>query len=162
MHSEAHRQMRTTPMDETRTLYEDDFYGWTERQAALLRSGRLDLIDMDNLAEEIETLGRSEASALRSSYRLIAMHLLKLMVQPGKATPSWTTTIVRERLNVEQEYDDSPGLKPRRAELFAKAYAAARREAAAETGLPLGRFPVDPPFTVDDAEAEDFWPPANL
>lgn len=143
-------------------LHDTDFYGWTQRQAELLRAGRLDGADIANIAEEIEGLGRSQASALRSAYRLIAMHLLKLMVQPGKATPSWTTTIVRERLNVEQEVDDSPGLKPRRAELFAKAYAAARREAAAETGLPLGRFPVDPPFTVDEVEAEDFWPPANL
>ncbi len=143
-------------------LYDTDFYGWTQRQAGLLRAGRLDRADIDNIAEEIDGLGRAQASALRSAYRLIAMHLLEMMLQPEKATPSWTTTIVRERLNVEQDYDDSPGLKPRRAELFAKAYAAARREAAAETGLPLGRFPVDPPFTVDEAEADGFWPSEDL
>ena len=143
-------------------LYGTDFYGWTQRQAGLLRAGRLDRADIVNIAEEIESLGRSQASALRSAYRSIAIHLLKMMLQPEKASPSWTVTVVRERLNVEQDYDDSPGLKPRRSELFAKAYTAARREAAAETGLPLGRFPVDPPFTVDEAEAEDFWPSANF
>ncbi len=134
-------------------LYATDFYTWTQQQAAHLRSGRLSCADVGNIAEEIETLGRSEASALRSAYRLIAMHLLKTMIQPEKATPSWAVTIGRERLNVEQILDENPGLKPRRVELFAKAYDAARREAALE-GLPLGRFPASPPFTVDEVESD--------
>lgn len=143
-------------MDED--LYETDFYTWTQRQAEHLRAGRLDRADIENIAEEIESLGKSEASTVRSAYRLIAMHLLKLMFQPGKATQSWRSTVIRERVNLSDAFDDSPGLKPRRAQLFAKAYSGARREAAAETGLPLARFPVDPPFTVDEAEADGFWP----
>jgi len=139
-------------------LYATDFYAWTQQQAAHLRSGRLNCADIGNIAEEIETLGRSEASALRSAYRLIAMHLLKTMVQPDKATPSWALTIGRERLNIEQILDENPGLKPRRSELFAKAYGAARREAALETGLPLDRFPVLPPFTVDEVESDGTLP----
>lgn len=140
------------------TLYATDFYTWTQEQAAHLRSGRLSCADIGNIAEEIETLGRSEASALRSAYRLIAMHLLKTMVQPDKTTPSWGLTIGRERLNVEQILDENPGLKPKRSELFLKAYGAARREAALETGLPLGRFPASPPFTVDEVESDGSVP----
>ncbi len=143
-------------MDEN--LYETDFYTWTQRQAEHLRAGRLDSADLENIAEEIESLGKSQAAALRSAYRLIALHLLKTMFQPSRATKVWRSTIVRERLNVEEHLADGPGLKPRRAELFAQAYGAARREAADETGLPLGCFPVDPPFTVDELEAEGFWP----
>ena len=145
-------------MDED--LYETDFYTWTQRQAEHLRAGRLDRADLDNIAEEIDSLGKSQAAALRSAYRLIAMHLLKLMVQPGRATKSCRSTIIRERLNVEDRLADGPGLKPGRAELFEQAYAGARRGAAAETGLPLARFPVDPPFTVDEIEDGDFWPVA--
>ena len=145
-------------MDETRTLYEDDFYSWTERQAVLLRSGRLDLIDIDNLAEEIETLGRSEVTALRSSYRLIAMHLLKMMHQPAMAMASGENTVNRERLNVETCLADNPGLKPKRDELFREAYALARREAAFETRLDIGLFPPAPPFDRRDAESPGFWP----
>ena len=103
-------------------LYETDFYTWTQRQADHLRAGRFDLVDLANVVEEIETLGRSEASALRSAYRLIAMHLLKLMIQPEKATKSWRTTIGRERINVGVILSENPGLKPRRTELFTKAY----------------------------------------
>jgi hypothetical protein len=139
-------------------LYETDFYTWTQRQAEYLRAGHLDRADLENIAEEIESLGKSQAAALRSAYRLVALHLLKLIFQPGRATKSWRSTIVRERLNIEQCLSDGPGLKPRRGELLAQAYRAARREAAAETGLPLERFPVDPPFTADEVESEDFWP----
>jgi hypothetical protein len=143
-------------MDED--LYETDFYTWTQRQAEHLRAGRVGHADLANIAEEIESLGKSQAATLRSAYRLIAMHLLKMMVQPARATKSRRSTITRERLDIEEYLADGPGLKPRRAELFGQAHAAARREAAAETRLQLGRFPVDPPFTVDEVEAEDFWP----
>ncbi len=143
------------------TLYDSDFYTWTQEQAALLRSGRFDRIDLANLTEEIETLGRSELSGLRSSYKLIAMHLLKLMMQPAKATTSWTITIKRERGNVEDILDENPGLKPKRRDIFMKAYGSARRDAATETMLPPNVFPVAPPFGVDQVEDPNYWPPGS-
>ena len=48
--------------------YEQDFYGWTQEQASLLKAGRLNELDIDNLIEEIETMGRSEKRALESSF----------------------------------------------------------------------------------------------
>lgn len=152
--------MDTTPAAETAHLYDDDYFSWTQQQAAHLRSGRLAHVDLENVAEEIESLGKSQLAALTSSYRLIAMHLMKVVAQPDKASLSWINTAGRERGNVELLLDDNPGLKPKRAERFAKAYAVARRDAAADTGLPLARFPADPPFDVDDAEARAFWPEA--
>ena len=146
-------------MDETETLHDEDFYSWAEQQAALLRAGRLDLIDVDDLAEEIETLGRSEAAALRSSDRLIAMHLLKMIHRPAMATASRENTVDRERLNVETCLADNPGLKPRRDELFRDAYALARRDAAFETKLDIGLFPPAPPFERSEAGSPGFWPP---
>ena len=120
----------------------------------------LDRVDVENLAEEIESLGKSQLHALTSCYRLIAMHLLKFLVQPDKASFSWATTISRERGNLELLLDDNPGMKPKRVERFARAYEVARRDAATETGLPLEHFPLQSPFDVDDVEARDFWPAA--
>lgn len=140
------------------SLYETDFFSWTREQARLLRSGKIDLIDVSNLAEEIDTLGRSEAAALRSSYRLISMHLLKMLHQPERATASWENSVNRERLNVETALADNPGLKPRRAVLFAEGYELARREAAFETKLDQKLFPVEPPFDIVQAESYEFWP----
>ena len=150
-------------MDNTRdrsesALYESDFHTWTEHQAAYLRQGRYEAVDLANVAEEIEALGRSQLAALRSSYRLIAMHLLKLMHQPERATASRENTINRERGEIADLLDDNPGLKPKRAALFAKAYASARADAAFETRLAIERFPEQPPFSFGDVEAKQFWP----
>ncbi|MGD0635626.1 MAG: DUF29 domain-containing protein [Beijerinckiaceae bacterium] len=142
------------------SLYERDFYTWTQEQAGLLKSGQLDKVDLANLTEEIETLGRSELSALRSSYKLIAMHLLKMIKQPEMATASWEITINRERGNVEDVLDDNPGLKPKCHDIFKKAYASARRDAATETKMDVSLFPIEPPFSVDQVEDTSYWPPS--
>ena len=141
-----------------RPLYDTDFYSWAAEQARLLRAGRTDLLDVDNIAEEIETLGRSEAAALRSSYRLICLHLLKMIFQAERATRSWENTVHRERLNAESTLADDPGLQPRRGSLFEEGYALARREASFETRLDLNLIPNHPPFSITQAEASDFWP----
>ena len=139
-------------------LYDQDFFGWATRQADLLRRGRFAEADLANIVEEIETLGRSEKRELESAYRLICLHLLKLMFQPSHASRSWLNTIVRERNTAERVLDDSPSLRPRRDSLFRAAYRQARKEAAAETGLPLSIFPDVPPFTLDQVAADDFLP----
>ncbi|MDX7952535.1 DUF29 domain-containing protein [Lichenihabitans sp. Uapishka_5] len=130
--------------------YAEDFYGWSHQQAERLRAGDWTGVDAVNLAEEIETLGRSEAAALRSSLRLVAIHLLKFRYQPQRASRSWRVTVERERINAERSLDENPSLKPRLAELFAQAYADARRLAAAETRLAIATFPVEPPFSLDE------------
>ena len=127
------------------SLYEEDFYAWTSAQAALLREGRLDEIDIANILEEIESLGRSLVTELRSRLKILAQHLLKEIYQPEKASRSWATTIVNQRDEIEQLLDGNPSLKPQTSEVFAKAYASARKTAAAETGIPLKTFPKDRP-----------------
>ena len=151
-------------MDEIRApddsdLYDRDFDRWVDVQATHLRQGRLDLLDKGHLIEEIEGLGKSQLFTLRSSYALIAMHLLKQIKQPEKASASWENTINRERGNVVELLDENPGLKPKREEAFAKAYAKARSDAAFETKLPLRSFPIDPPFTLPQVESKTWWPP---
>ena len=138
--------------------YEGDVYGWSLEQAKLLRDGRYDAVDIENVAEEIESSGRSQPAALQSSYRLIAAHLLKVLFQPERLTRSWNFTILRERLDAQDCLDASPSLKPRRRELFDAAYRQARKLAAAETGLALKTFPVEPPFTLDELSSEDHTP----
>ena len=62
----------------TTTLYETDFYAWTQRQADLLRAETFEEVDWRNLIEEIETLGRSEKNEVQSRLIVLIMHLLKL------------------------------------------------------------------------------------
>ena len=117
-------------------LYESDFYAWTQRQAELIRHGDVAAVDLSNILEEIETLGRKEVSELRSRYTVLATHLLKQMFQPARAGRSWRTTILNQRIAIARHVNDNPSLKSKAEEIFAEAYADARLIAASKTGLP--------------------------
>lgn len=156
MATSAKRSTAATPT--VSTLYDSDFHAWARQQADLVRSGRFDALDRDRLIEEIESLGHSEERSLQSSYKLIVMHLLKIIHQPRKRTESWNETIIRERDNVQDMIASYPGLKPKRQALFDTAFPKARTLAAKETGLPLKTFPVEAPFTREQAEDDGFWP----
>lgn len=148
----------------TATRYEDDVYTWTQEQAAALRRAartRLDLpdpIDFANVAEEIESLGIAQLHALYSRYVVLLMHLLKWQYQPERRTPSWSATIRTQRREIAKLLRLSPGLKPKRPAELAEAYAAAREDAAAETGLPVERFPETCPYTLEEVESPAWWP----
>jgi hypothetical protein len=148
-------------------LYEADLLAWTEAQAALLRrAGSLRLnavpgLDWENLAGEIEDLGRSRLRELSSRYRAILLHLLKWRYQASLRTPSWRFTIRDQRDEVAEVLAESPSLRGRRQAELDRAYARARKAAADETGLPLATFPERCPFTVEQVEDEGFWPEAG-
>ena len=66
------------PGDEpVRAEYERDFYSWLMEQARHLREGRYEALDRDNLAEEIEALGREQFNKLVSALRVLMLHMLK-------------------------------------------------------------------------------------
>jgi hypothetical protein len=148
----AKRELPTLPR------YEADFYSWALEQALLLRERRLAELDLDNLADEVEDLARREAKELRSRYETLLRHLLKWEFQPDKRSSGWQITIGRERREIPEHLAENPGLQPRRAELFVKAYPTARDNAAIETKLPLQRFPVQNPYTLDMTLDPEFWP----
>lgn len=140
------------------TLYERDFYAWLMEQAEKLRARSHNDLDWDNLAEEIESVGRSERKEVRSRLTLLIHHLLKWQFQPGKRSESWRITISEQRgwFPINAEY--SPSLKSYPAEIFDKAYADGRRRAIEETGLSPKMFPTEPPFTAQQALDGAFWP----
>jgi uncharacterized damage-inducible protein DinB len=76
--------MATRIKARTGKLYETDFFLWTKEQAAALRAGRLDALDRDNLAEEVESLGRKDRRELESRLTVLVMHLLKWRHQPAE------------------------------------------------------------------------------
>jgi hypothetical protein len=148
----------------TDSLHESDFYSWSlEQAAALRRAAELRLnapvaLDWENLAEEVESMGIEQANRLRSSYKVLLMHLLKWRFQPTRRSRSWRRTILRERGEIEDHLEDNPGLVRRQAELFEQAYRRARRDAARETGLPIETFPPTCPWSLQQVMDDAFWP----
>jgi Domain of unknown function DUF29 len=110
----------------TARLYEEDFVRWTEHQSNALREaaqfGTNLPLDWENLAEEIESLGRSQRHELRSRIAVILEHLLKLEHSPATDPRSgWMETIARERSEIELVLDDSPSLRGDIARMIAEA-----------------------------------------
>jgi len=136
--------------------YERDFYSWSLEQARLVREGRWSAIDRENVAEEIESLGREQFSKLESAIRVLLVHILKWDHQPRRRSRSWTLSIKERRVALDQVLDDNPGLKPRIGEAIERAYRRARIEAARETGLDEERFPAQCPYSRDDVVARAF------
>ncbi len=139
-------------------LYERDFYAWTVATAAALKSGDWQEIDLVNLIEEVEAMGRVEKAALESNLVVVLMHLLKYLYQPQKRSSSWINSIVEHRRRIDQALKVSPSLKPYIEEVFLECYLDARVDAAAETGLAEDIFPIAPPFTLQKAIDPKFQP----
>ncbi len=145
------------PGDEpVRSEYERDFYSWLMEQARLLREGRFDALDRDNLAEEIESLGREQFNKLVSALRIAMLHMLKWDHQPSLRSRSWVLSIGEQRLEIADVLADNPGLKPRLGEAIARAYRRARIEAARETGLEEAVFPTECSYLFDDVIKRNF------
>jgi hypothetical protein len=145
-------------MPRNAAAYDEDFFAWTEEQARLLRAGEFSQLDIANVAEEMEDMGRSIRRELRNRLSVLTMHLLKWRYQPGYRSPSWSGTISEQREQIADLISESPSLKPVLAQEFTKMYRSAVNKAMSETGLPEATFPADCPFTPDQILAADFLP----
>ncbi|HZZ61405.1 MAG TPA: DUF29 domain-containing protein [Roseiarcus sp.] len=139
-------------------LYDRDFYAWSREQSELLRAGKLAEADIEHIAEEIDSMGRTEKRELISRLSLLLLHLLKWRYQPGKRGPSWEASIRVQRKRLADHLEDNPSLKPLLPQALASAYHDASLEAVAETGLVDSTFPKACPWTVGEVLDEGFWP----
>jgi Domain of unknown function DUF29 len=139
-------------------IYEDDFYAWTQEQARLLRSGDLQAVDAGNVAEEIESMGRSDRRELKSRLTVLLTHLLKWTYQPEHRSTGWLSTIVEQRRQIAEVLADSPSLAKALDDALASAYADAREDAARETGLGLETFPATIPYATSAILDKAFMP----
>ena len=138
--------------------YQKDFYSWTCEQAELLKAGRFNELDVFNLVEEIETMGRSEKRELQSRLMVLLVHLLKWQYQPARRSRSWILTIKGQRINLEDVINDNLGLKPQLLGLLNNAYRLAIVEVCKQTMLEESIFPVKCPWTLDQIRDEGYFP----
>jgi len=141
-------------------LYETDFYGWVKEQSGILKAGSFASLDLDNLIEEIEDMGRSRQRALESRLEILLMYLLKWQFQQERMTPSWKHTIVEQRKRIAKLLRKNPSLSSDLDESFIDAYEFAVDSAARETGLESSTFPQQCPWTFKQVVDPNFWPEA--
>ena len=143
----------------TKILYDADFAEWSALMAALLRARRFDELDIDNIAEEIESLGKSNRLALHSQMRRLLIHQIKRRIQPKKETASWRRSILDSQHRIIALLSDSPSLGRFLESNLDVIYRGAVHGALIETGL-SELLPDRCPFTVGQL-LRDFdlaWP----
>lgn len=150
--------MVAQPQVNIKSLYDVDYCRWIEETANALRNGNYADLDLVNLIDEIESISRSEKNALESNLVIILMHLLKWEFQPEKRSGSWNRSILEHRRRVNKSLKNSPSLVPYLESVFTECYDDARKQAAAETELPIETFPQDCPYTPDRARNPDYMP----
>jgi hypothetical protein len=142
----------------THNLYDRDFYAWTQEQAALLRNQKWSQVDLPNLIEEIESLGKQQQQELRNLLSLLIGHLLKWHYQPQRRSRSWLATLRVQRLDIGELIEDNPSLKPYLQEALQRGYARAIELAAGETNLPSRTFPPECPYSLSEILDSNFYP----
>lgn len=140
------------------TLYEQDFYAWANEQAGLLRAGKLSEADIAHIAEEIESMGKTEKRELVSRLTVLLLHLLKWQFQPARRGKSWKNSVEVQRISLRSHMRDNPSLKSSLDDAIIEAYRVAQLEAENETGIDKDSFPSVCPWSFEQMMAEDFWP----
>ncbi|AWN44451.1 DUF29 domain-containing protein [Methylobacterium durans] len=139
-----------TPLAEGRTRYGDDHYTWVQEQVALLRSGRVEALDLDNIAEELSDVGLSEYYRLQSAVEILLLHMLKWDHQPERRSRSWALSSAEHRERALIHLRKSPGLKSSLDEVRRDAFRLARLGAARQMRRPPAALPADCPYAWDD------------
>lgn len=136
--------------------YEMDYFSWLVRQVHLLCFKQRDVVDLVNLAEEIEDMGRNTQHAIESIMRVIMWHLLKWHFQPQRRSKSWQLTLNEHRQRLQVAFAKNPSLRPYAQQILVDVYHSARRRATLETSLPLNTFPDTCPFGLEQVLDEHF------
>ena len=137
-------------------LYETDFYRWTVEQSQLLALGKLDGLDLVNLVEEIESLGRQERSELENRLAILLGHLLKWELQPELRGKSWRLTIREQRLQIQKLLRKNPSLKPYLSAAIADGYELALVLVEKETLLEAQDLPQECPYSIEQILDRNF------
>ena len=128
------------------SLYEQDFYGWTQRQVRALEQKQVSELDWQHLQEEIQSLGRQEYRELVSRLAVLLGHLLKWEFQPERRSRSWFLTIREQRRAIARHLQQNPSLKSRILEALEEGFAVGVDLALRETDLPIRAFPESCPY----------------
>jgi hypothetical protein len=134
---------------DTPSLYDTDYVAWLEEQVAHLRAGRVSALDVDSVAEELESLMRSQRQQLENRLEVLIVHLLKWDHQPARRANRWRASVEEQRSRIRRLLRDSPSLKREVEPMCREVYADAVRAAAIETRLSETAFPPTLPYSAE-------------
>lgn len=140
------------------STYDTDFYAWTQEQAQHLKMRKWEYLDLENLVEEIESLGRQERQQLMNRFGVLLGHLLKWQYQPSYRSHSWQATIREQRRKILRLLEANPSLQTFLPEALQLGYEDGVDLAIAETNLPDATFPATCLYTLEQVLDAEFLP----
>lgn len=146
------------------SLYDTDFLLWIENTVACLQAGEFENLDLENLIEEVDSLGRSDKRAVSSYLMRLCEHLLKMAFwdsERANCFRGWDAEIANFRAQVHEQLDTSPSLRPWLEQDFLKQYQLGRKLFLKSSGLAANVVPEDPFFSLDQALEDDWLPSIN-
>ena len=140
--------------------YEKDIVAWANEQASFIRAGRFELLDLKNIAEEIEDVGKSEQRELESRMAVLIAHLLKWQFQATHRGSSWELTIKEQRKMIAIRLKQTPSLKSsiKDSDWQEISWTDAVGIAVKETGFDRLIFPELCPWTPEQILDQAFFP----
>jgi len=150
-----------TYIDNNKTLYDQDFYLWIQTTIQHLQERNLEQLDIENLIEEIDSMGRSEKKELKTRLVVLIEHLLKLQYwieEKDDNARGWRNTVVEQRRQITYTLADSPSLKAILNDVFLPCYQDAKKDTINKYQLPSNLFPEEPPFSLAQVLNVDFIP----
>jgi len=148
-------------LSQNNSLYEQDYYLWLLQTSKLLQEGKLNQVDINNLIEEIDSMGRSEKKEIKSRLIILIEHLLKLnywQAEKEYNARGWRNTVVEQRLQINLSFEDSPSLIKVLDESFLDCYNKARISTLQKYQLSGDLFPIQPPFSLEDILDSNYLP----
>lgn len=145
-------------MQQPLTLYQQDFYAWTQQQANLIQNNTLNSLDLINLLEEIRDMGISQQNQLENRLVGLLMHLLKWKYQPQKRGNSWKMSIEYQRLGIKKVLKKNPSLKYQLTERLIEEYPSSVIKASKETKLIKDCFPKECEWNILQILDDKFFP----
>ena len=133
--------------DQATLLLHND-YAWTQEQSALLRLGKWQSLDVENLVEEISSLGRQQKQELRNRLGVLIGHLLKWQFQPALRGKSWKATIREQRDEILDILQENPSLKPYLDEAVQKGFRQGINLVLRETPLDIDDLPSECTYAI--------------
>jgi len=144
----------------TSVSYETDIVAWANQQAWLVRNKKFDLLDLEHIAEEIESVGISEQRELANRMAVLLQHLLKWQYQPARQGTSWQLTIKEQRTRIKRRLKKMPSLKSclQDDEWWEDTWSDAKTDTEKETGIAFDKLPLVCPWSVEQILADDWFP----
>jgi hypothetical protein len=150
--------MQTLVQSRSSPSYDDDLVQWIDAQIHLLLENRFSELDIENLVDELDGMKKQYARELDSRLTVLIMHMLKCQYQKNHSQNKWRSTLIEQRRRIDFLLKDAPSMRASVQPFALDCYQAARRRAAAETGLDLKTLPAQLPYSIEQILDDDFIP----